>query len=349
MMKLIEEEYANENKLFPENAQLTIETEYLKSKLRKFKKSNLPNYENCYINQKMKSVVGLTIMYADTNQIVVSQKRKKKENVNPLIEELATVHRGIAMIFQKLDCEIKDSFNRPMEMSFAEYYKEDQQDFCEYRVPQLKITKENIEMMDELEQYCHRFREAIRKANKPLNFLCCRSNIFGMLFKNVFHSHDQTECLLEKNFDGRRFWIKTRDGTKLDSMFFPFNDEKVRTMDEIQEDNPFTDLEKNPMPDYLKYPTVIFFSPNAQCYQQQVHSPNCFWLKFFVTSNINVLAWNYRNYGRSNGTPDPYTCYHDAEAVLKFAIKDLGLQGKIGCFGRSLGGTMASHIAKSYP
>jgi pimeloyl-ACP methyl ester carboxylesterase len=62
-----------------------------------------------------------------------------------------------------------------------------------------------------------------------------------------------------------------------------------------------------------------------------------------------VLVWNYRNYGRSQGTPDPYTCYHDAEAVLKFAIKDLGLQGKIGCFGRSLGGTMASHIAKNYP
>lgn len=118
MMKLIEEE------LQKSDPKKSIETEYLNAKLLKFKQSNLHDYENCYINQKMKSVVGLTIMYADTNQIIISQKYKENEKVNSLIEELAKVHRGMAMIFQKLDCEIKDSFNRPMEMSFAEYYKE---------------------------------------------------------------------------------------------------------------------------------------------------------------------------------------------------------------------------------
>jgi hypothetical protein len=34
-------------------------------------------------------------------------------------------------------------------------------------------------------------------------------------------------------------------------------------MQEIKDDNPFTDLEKNQLPLYIKYPTVIFFSPNA--------------------------------------------------------------------------------------
>jgi pimeloyl-ACP methyl ester carboxylesterase len=61
------------------------------------------------------------------------------------------------------------------------------------------------------------------------------------------------------------------------------------------------------------------------------------------------MAWNYRDYGRSHGIPDPYTCYHDSESILKFIIKDLGLIGKIGCFGRSLGGTMASHLANNFP
>mmetsp|Transcript_23876 Transcript_23876/g.36561 ORF Transcript_23876/g.36561 Transcript_23876/m.36561 type:complete len:170 (+) Transcript_23876:70-579(+) len=102
-------------------------------------------------------------------------------------------------------------------------------------------------------------------------------------------------------------------------------------------------------PEYLKYPTVIFFNPNAQCYQQQVHPPNCFWLKFFVSNNINVMAWNYRDYGRSRGMPDPFTCNHDGEAILQFLIKTLGLKGKFGCFGRSLGGTVATHLAKNYP
>ena len=60
------------------------------------------------------------------------------------------------------------------------------------------------------------------------------------------------------------------------------------------------------------------------------------------------MAWNYRNYGRSGGTPDPFLCLHDSESILKFLIKDLGLIGKIGCFGRSLGGTMASHLANNF-
>ena len=61
------------------------------------------------------------------------------------------------------------------------------------------------------------------------------------------------------------------------------------------------------------------------------------------------MAWNYRDYGRSGGTPDPFTSLHDSESILKFLIKELGIKGKIGCFGRSLGGSMASHIAFHYP
>lgn len=60
------------------------------------------------------------------------------------------------------------------------------------------------------------------------------------------------------------------------------------------------------------------------------------------------MAWNYRDYGRSGGMPDPFNCMHDAESILKFIIKDLGLKGKIGCYGRSLGGTMATHVASNY-
>lgn len=43
--------------------------------------------------------------------------------------------------------------------------------------------------------------------------------------------------------------------------------------------------------------------------------------------------------------PDPYTTYHDSESMLKFLIEEIGMQGKIGCMGRSLGGTIATHLA----
>jgi len=98
----------------------------------------------------------------------------------------------------------------------------------------------------------------------------------------------------------------------------------------------------------MYYPTIIYFNPNAENYQGYAHSPTGFWLQFFLENKINVFCWNYRNYGKSKGMPDPYTCYHDSESILKFLIKDLGIKGKIGCFGRSIGGTMATHLANHY-
>ena len=134
-------------------------------------------------------------------------------------------------------------------------------------MPQPKNNEVNSRAMNELETLCRRFRSAIEKANNPLNFGCFRWNIFGLYFKNIFHSNDQTENMLMKNFDGRRFWVKARDGVKLDCMFFPFNEEKVMTINELKEELKGQDIESqnlNPRNlEYLKYPTVIFFSPNA--------------------------------------------------------------------------------------
>ena len=59
------------------------------------------------------------------------------------------------------------------------------------------------------------------------------------------------------------------------------------------------------------------------------------------------MAWNYRSYARSEGVPDPFSSYHDSESVLRFIIKDLGVKGKIGVFGRSLGEVMATNLAYS--
>lgn len=81
--------------------------------------------------------------------------------------------------------------------------------------------------------------------------------------------------MLEKNFDGRRFTVKSKDETPIDCMFFPFNDEKVVTKTEMEAShtvaNADQDIEKDPKsskspvsrPEYLKYPTIIFFNPNA--------------------------------------------------------------------------------------
>jgi pimeloyl-ACP methyl ester carboxylesterase len=80
-----------------------------------------------------------------------------------------------------------------------------------------------------------------------------------------------------------------------------------------------------------------------------VIAPNAYWLNFFLKRDINVICWNYRGYGASTiGSFDyasPTKAKLDAERVLGYAYDLLGLQGKIGVYGRSIGGIAACHLA----
>ena len=105
-------------------------------------------------------------------------------------------------------------------------------------------------------------------------------------------------------------------------------------------------------PAYISKPTVIMCNPNALYYQQMVTSPNAYWLNFFLKRDINVLCWNYRGYGDSSRnfmeTVSPYKCKRDAEYVLALLVNKLRVKGKIGVYGRSIGGLTACHLANKY-
>ena len=83
-----------------------------------------------------------------------------------------------------------------------------------------------------------------------------------------------------------------------------------------------------------------------------VTSPNAYWLNFFLKRDINVLCWNYRGYGQSSRdfleTLSPYKCKRDAEYVMAYLVNRLRVRGKIGVYGRSIGGLTACHLANKY-
>lgn len=109
----------------------------------------------------------------------------------------------------------------------------------------------------------------------------------------------------------------------------------------------------NPVGQYLEKPTVIISNPNALIYQQMVTSPNSYWLSFFLKRGVNVMCWNYRGYGKSHSSffnpINPYNCKLDAERILEFLINRLKVRGKIGLYGRSLGGIASCHLANKFP
>ena len=65
---------------------------------------------------------------------------------------------------------------------------------------------------------------------------------------------------------------------------------------------------------------------------------------------INQFIFDYRGYGRSEGTPSEEGTYQDARAVLAYlhGRPDVAA-GKIVYFGRSLGAAVAVELAASYP
>ena len=61
------------------------------------------------------------------------------------------------------------------------------------------------------------------------------------------------------------------------------------------------------------------------------------------------MAWNYRGYGKTPGTPDPYNIKTDGECMINFILNELMVVGKLGVYGRSLGGVVATHLAATFP
>jgi hypothetical protein len=69
-------------------------------------------------------------------------------------------------------------------------------------------------------------------------------------------------------------------------------------------------------------------------------------LIFYSRLEINVLAVDYRGYGKSQGSPDEAGIYLDANAAYDYLIQERYIQPKnIVVFGHSLGGAVAIDLA----
>eukprot|EP00347_Sterkiella_histriomuscorum_P004596 403359863 len=209
------------------------------------------------------------------------------------------------------------------------------------KLPRIVIEDTTNEEMDNFLQLIMSFKKAVQQSTQPC-VCCCRRTSCGFFYSGIFGTLNQMRFILEKNFDGRHFSIPSHlDNTKIDAMFFPASTERTLTKKELEQ--------TTQQPAYLKMPTIIMCNPNAFFYQHMVSQPNAFWLNFFLKKGINVMGWNYRGYGDTPGTPSPYNVKTDGESVLLFLQNELMLTGKVGVYGRSLGGIVASHLAAAFP
>ena len=76
-----------------------------------------------------------------------------------------------------------------------------------------------------------------------------------------------------------------------------------------------------------------------------VHVSHTYYIKVFLEKGINVFTWNYRAYGRSSGTTSPDNLTKDVQEVYNYLRNVIKLRGKIGIYGRSLGGVPSSFLS----
>jgi fermentation-respiration switch protein FrsA (DUF1100 family) len=69
-------------------------------------------------------------------------------------------------------------------------------------------------------------------------------------------------------------------------------------------------------------------------------------IQIFHRLGLAVFIFDYRGYGRSQGSPDEKGFYRDADAAWRYLVETRGVAPKnIVIFGRSLGGAVAAHLA----
>lgn len=87
--------------------------------------------------------------------------------------------------------------------------------------------------------------------------------------------------------------------------------------------------------------TVLFSHGNAGNISHRLDS-----IRIFNSLGLNVLIYDYRGYGRSEGSPDEQGTYRDAEACWEYLVTFLRERpGRIVLFGRSLGSAVAAETA----
>jgi hypothetical protein len=98
------------------------------------------------------------------------------------------------------------------------------------------------------------------------------------------------------------------------------------------------------LPDPASEQVLLWFHGNAENIGYGLEH-----LMFYSRLAVNVLAVDYRGYGKSEGSPDETGVYRDADAAYDYLVRERHIQPKnIIVFGHSLGGAVAIDLASRH-
>ncbi len=112
-------------------------------------------------------------------------------------------------------------------------------------------------------------------------------------------------------------WLTASDGTRLHGWYVPGPEEGSKA-------------------------TALFCHGNAGNISHRLEM-----IEIIHRVGLNCLMFDYRGYGRSQGSPSEQGLYRDAEAAWTWLVQDKDVSpASIICWGRSLGGPVAARLAR---
>ena len=192
---------------------------------------------------------------------------------------------------------------------------------------QIIITNENKNNLEEIKNEVEQIKKILIDFRESKSLCPNILNIKGIIYNDILQSKEFTrESLLIKRQNSQKLIINTNDDIKLDCLL-------------IASDNN-NNIERMAQSKNL----IIVCGPNLIPYDNLITSWDIDTI--YTNNNIDLLFWNYRGYGFSEGSADFDNICYDIISIYDYILANYKYN-KIGVYGFSIGGIAACHLANN--
>ena len=146
-----------------------------------------------------------------------------------------------------------------------------------------------------------------------------------------------------KTIEHEEITYQTTDGITIFAWYVPFKPKVSKAADNSKTPGELKESIPSEVPRKSRG-VILFCHGNAGNVSQRIDS-----FKIFRELGFSTFIFDYRGYGKSKGKPSEKGTYRDAEGAWNYLVREKKVKPEeIIVFGRSLGGGIASYLAKKY-
>ena len=297
--------------------------EHFKNRIDKILQSN-NNSENDKINSNIstENKSKVSSKYAD----IYLKIKEYYGNLNKYETELLNKLLSLKACIE--NSSLQDNFNKYIDKKQIILSKKDISDY-----ENIKIEASNIQ------QLLNEFRGEIEFNFNFSNLIKYIKNYF---FNDIFSSKNFYRInILMKNPNSKEIKIINNDNLEIDC-FLIYSDKEDKNAEGENEDKE----EENEENKTINKNLVIICGPNLTPFESFINSWNLDSL--YLSNNTDILFWNYRGYGFSEGSANFTNACQDILTIYDYITQNFKYN-KIAVHGLSIGGISSCHLAANRP